>query len=175
MAYIIDFAKNLEQSADQLKPILLICAGIAAVIIGLIIWLAGSAFKKTFFAIIGLVLGAIFGYVFSEKNINHTLAFAAAGAIILAIIGLILSGSSISRRLLSALIFSVFGSAAIFAGLILLLLYKGSQPVTNIIQKQHFFAAVFVAMAVSGTVEQLLFCKSPKKHLKNEQKKCKDS
>lgn len=175
MAYIIDFAKNLEQSADQLKPISLIGPGIAAVIIGLIIWLAGSAFKKTFFALIGLAAGAIFGYLFTEKNINHTVAFAIAGAIIFAMLALILSRSSIFWRLLSAFIFSVFGTAAIFAGLTLLLIYKGSQPVTLIAQKQYFFASVFVAMAVFGTIEQLVFCKSTKKHLKNEQKKCKDS
>jgi len=172
--YIIDFAKNLEASAGQIKPILLIGPGIAAVIVGIIIWLAGSSFKKISFALIGLTAGALLGYFSTGKSINHAIGFAAAGVITFTILALLLSGSSIFPRLLSALILSVLGTALVFAGLIMLLIYKGSQPVTYIIQKQYFFAAIFAIMAVFGTIEQLLFCKQAKKTLKNEQKKCKD-
>ncbi len=174
MNHIIDFAKNLEASAGQIKPILLIGPGTAAVIVGIIIWLAGSNFKKISSALIGLTAGALLGYFSTGKSINHAIGFAAAGAITFTIIALLLSGSSIFPRLLSALILSVFGTAIVFAGLIMLLIYKGSQPVTYIIQNQYFFAAVFAVMAVFGTIEQLLFCKSTKKLLKTEQKKCKD-
>jgi len=172
--YIIDFAKELEASGDQVKPILLIGPGIAAVIVGIIIWLAGSNFKKISFAIIGLTAGALLGYFSTGKSINHAISFASAGAIIFIIIAVLLSGRSIFARFLSALILSVLGTAVIFAGMIMLLIYKGSQPVTYIIQKQYFFGSVFAIMAVFGTIEQLLLCKQAKKSLKNEEKKCKD-
>ena len=174
MNNIIDFAKNLEDSVGQIKPILLIGLGIVGVIVGIIIWLAGSSFRKISFALIGLTAGAMLGYFSTGKSINHAVGFAAAGAIIFTIIALLLSGSTILCRLLSALILSVLGTAMTFAGMIMLLIYKGSLPVTYISEKPYFFAAVFAVMAVFGTIEQLLFCKSPKNRLKTEQKKCKD-
>ena len=172
--HIIDFAKNLEQSAGQEKAILLIGPGIAAVIVGIIIWLAGSNFRKISFALIGLTAGALLGYFSTEKSINHAIGFAAAGIITFTIIALLLSGSSIFPRLLSASILSAIGTAMVFAGLIMLLIYKGSLPVTYISEKPYFFAAVFAVMAVFGSIEQLLFCKSTKKLLKTEQKEFKD-
>jgi hypothetical protein len=172
--YIIDFAKELEQSGTQIKPILLIGPGIAAVIVGIIIWLAGSNFKKISFAIIGLTAGGLLGYFSTGKSINQAIGFAAAGVIIFTIIAVLLLGGSTFKRLLSALVLSVVGTAMVFAGMIMLLIYKGSQPVTYIIQKQYFFAAIFAIMAVFGTVEQLLLCKQSKKSLKTEEKKCKD-
>lgn len=167
MNNIIDFAKELESSAGQEKAILLIGPGIAAVIVGVVIWLAGSNFKKISFALIGLIAGALLGYFSTGNSINHAIGFAAAGAITFTIIALLLSGGSIFPRLLSALILSVFGTALVFAGLIMLLIYKGSLPVTYISEKQYFFAAVFVVMTVFGTIEQLLFCKQAKKPLEN--------
>jgi hypothetical protein len=168
MDRIIDFAKELEASAAQIRPILLIGPGIAAGIVGIIIWLAGSNFRKTSFALIGLTAGGLLGYFSTGKSINHAIGFGAAGAIIFAIIAILLSGRSILMRLLSALILSVLGTALAFTGLILLLIYKGSEPVTYIVQKQYFFAAVFAIMAGFGTIEQLLFCKKAKKSLKTE-------
>ncbi len=172
--HIIDFAKELEASAAQIKPILLIGPGTVAVIVGIIIWLAGSSFRKISFAIIGLTAGALLGYFSTGKSINHAIGFAAAGAITFTIIALLLSGGSIMPRLLSALILSVIGTAMIFAGMVMLLLYKGSQPVSYIIQKQYFFAAIFAIMAGFGLFEQLLLCKQAKKSLKTERKRYKD-
>ena len=61
-------------------------------------------------------------------------------------------------NLTSALCSAVLGTLLIFAGMILLLLYKGAMPVTVIDRKASFFAAVFGVMVVFGTVEQLLLC-----------------
>lgn len=65
-------------------------------------------------------------------------------------------------RLNAAICFSVLGTMLIFAGMILLLLYKGSEPVGRISGRPLFYAGVFTAMAVFGTLEQLLLCRGSK-------------
>ncbi len=45
------------------------------------------------------------------------------------------------------------------AGMILLLLYKGAMPASEIADKSSFYAAVFVVMVAFGTGEQLLLCR----------------
>jgi len=61
-------------------------------------------------------------------------------------------------RLTSALCCATLGTLLVFAGMILLLLYKGAVPVSSICRKQPFFLAVFVAMITFGTIGQLLLC-----------------
>ena len=73
----------------------------------------------------------------------------------------IVVGSSL-RQLTSALCCSALGTVLIFAGMILLLLNKGSMPVNIISSRSSFYIAVFSAMMVFGTTEQLLLCKQPK-------------
>jgi hypothetical protein len=46
----------------------------------------------------------------------------------------------------------------VFAGMISLLLHKGAAPVSSIRARPSFYTAVFMAMAVFGTIEQLLLC-----------------
>ena len=58
----------------------------------------------------------------------------------------------------SALCCAVLGTILIFAGMVLLLMYKGAMPVTVIDQKASLFAAVFGAMVAFGTIEQLVLC-----------------
>ncbi len=77
---------------------------------------------------------------------------AAAAAIILIIAGFFL------WRLTSAWFYAVLGTLLIFAGMILLLLYKGAMPISRITDNQAFYAAVLAAMAAFGTIVQLLFC-----------------
>ena len=67
------------------------------------------------------------------------------------------------RRLASALCCSALGTMLIFAGMILLLLYKGSVPISSIYSKPPFYGAVFVAMTGFGTIEQLLLCQRAKR------------
>jgi hypothetical protein len=61
-------------------------------------------------------------------------------------------------NLTSALCSAVLGTLLIFAGMVLLLLYKGSIPVTVIDRKASFFAVVFGVMVAFGTIEQLVLC-----------------
>ncbi|UCC98204.1 MAG: hypothetical protein JSW66_20450 [Phycisphaerales bacterium] len=65
-------------------------------------------------------------------------------------------------RLSAAVCFSALGTMLIFAGMILLLLYKGSEPVSRISGRPLFYAGVCAAMVVFGTFEQLLFCRAAK-------------
>jgi hypothetical protein len=65
-------------------------------------------------------------------------------------------------QLASALCCSALGTVLIFAGMILLLLNKGSMPVSIISSRSPFYIAVFAAMMAFGTTEQLLLCKEPK-------------
>jgi hypothetical protein len=62
-------------------------------------------------------------------------------------------------HLTSALCCAALGTLLIFAGMILLLLYKGAQPISAISQKETFYVTVFIAMTAAGTIEQLLLCR----------------
>jgi len=84
-------------------------------------------------------------------------AIIAAPAVIFLICGVLL------WRWTTALFFSVLGTMVVFLGMLLLLSYKGTEPVSHIRSKPLISAAVFLAMAAFGTVVQLLLCKSSKK------------
>lgn len=73
----------------------------------------------------------------------------------LLIVGLLLA------RLAGALTCSAVGSGLVFAGLILLLIYKGSTPVARMEQQGAFFGLVLLGMGAVGTLEQLLLCPPP--------------
>ncbi len=51
----------------------------------------------------------------------------------------------------------------VFAGMILLLLQRGSPAISSIFHKSPFYAAVFVGMAAFGICVQLIFSKQKKK------------
>ncbi len=77
-------------------------------------------------------------------------------------------------RLVSALCCSALGTLLIFAGMILLLLYKGSAPITQIAARSPFYGAVFIGMTAFGTVEQLLLCRYEEKKSKRKKRADKD-
>ena len=66
-------------------------------------------------------------------------------------------------RLASALFFSVTGTVVIFLGMILLLSYKGTEPISHIRSNPFISAAIFFAMIGFGAIVQLLLCKDKKK------------
>ena len=57
---------------------------------------------------------------------------------------------------------ATLGTMLIFAGMILLLLYKGSMPISSIIRNGPFFSGVFLLLMVSGTAAQLLLFRNAK-------------
>lgn len=93
--------------------------------------------------------------------------------IIIAVIPIVLiAGGILVWRLTSALFYASGGTVLIFAGMILLLIYKGSMPISAIIDRQLFYAAVITAMIAFGTIVQLFLCgktrtKSRRKKEKN--------
>jgi hypothetical protein len=76
-------------------------------------------------------------------------------------IGVVIGGSLL-WRLTAALYFSATGTILVFAGMILLLLYKGAMPVSRICSRPSAYSGLFAAMVVFGTAEQMLLCRGAK-------------
>ena len=70
------------------------------------------------------------------------------------------------RKLVGAMSCSAIGTIVIFAGMITLLLYKGSQPLTHIFSRPAFYIAAAVCMIVFGTVVEMLLCPATKNKIK---------
>jgi len=85
------------------------------------------------------------------------LAVMAASGLVPLALGLLLA------RLAGALACSVFGSLLIFAGLIVLLIFKGSAPVGLLQRQAALYGLVLLGMTAFGTIEQLVLCPAPKR------------
>jgi len=90
--------------------------------------------------------------IWSQMPVRNWAIIAALGVIFLA-------AGSFLWSLTSALCCSTLGTLLIFCGMILLLLYKGSVPITHISQNQRIYLSVFLAMIVFGACVQLLLCR----------------
>jgi hypothetical protein len=244
---MLEVLQSFEQSAATFSPIVLIGPGMAAVVIGLFIWLGGLGFRrlllaaagaasgwlcgffligrtftialalaciiavvavifeKAFMIILAAALAAVIGFVLlnarqvptSAKTASRTQArdirssltvmesysFDAGqkvrqtwsdmpalnwGVIVLAVLVAIVAGFFL-WRLVSAFCCAALGTTLIFAGMISLLLYKGSAPITAIYNRPSFYGIAFAAMTAFGTVEQLIFCR-PKKEAKRKKR-----
>lgn len=254
---MLEIAQNFEQIATRFSPIVLICPGLASVLVGLFIWLGGLGLRRLLVTIVGAVSGGICGFFITGRNITLAMLLAGLTAVIAVIferifiliitVGLttvfalaILTGPyiynaqtigplnpseiqnqptllSVSQtieiietyandfsaeikqtfsqiqpykwaiiaasvvffmlagfflqRLTLALCCAVLGTILVFAGMISLLLYKGTLPVSRIYDRASFYAVVFVAMITFGTIEQLLLCPRPQKRPKPATKK----
>jgi len=245
---MLEIFQNFEQMTARISPLVLIGAGVAALLVGLFIWLGGLSIGKVLVGIAGAVCGVFVGlYVIGRNTFSALLAAAVAAVIAIifekviiillaailaaAICFAVLAGPYIEnsqaqtavapnemptqaatpgasesfreikayaldvggkikqagskmpvqkwaivaapavilvvggltlRRLTSALYFSVQGTLFVFAGMILLLLYKGTKPLSHIRINPSIYASVFAAMTAFGTIEQLLICKRVK-------------
>jgi hypothetical protein len=72
---------------------------------------------------------------------------------------LFLVGVFVFRRFGAALCFSALGTLFIAGGMVLLLFYKGSTPLSWIASRPLMYAGIAGGMTAFGTVEQLLFCR----------------
>jgi len=232
---MFEILQNFEQSAGRLSPIVLIGPGLAAVLIGLFVWLGGLGLRRVLAIVLGAIIGWICGFFFVGRNVMAAAVSALAGAlvgtvlykVIITIITVLLAaalgfavvhlvgtdfgvsqetnteyqsrkpveGPALSvgesaqlmkahmidfgdeikqacskmplynwaivagfylQRLTSALSCAALGTLLIFAGMILLLFYKGSVPIGIIYNKPLFYAAVFGVMVAFGTIVQLL-------------------
>jgi hypothetical protein len=250
---MLQILRDLESAIGGtvgLSPVVLVGPGLAAVLVGLFIWLGGLGFRKLLLPAAGAITGAVCGFFIIGQNLISVVFSAAVAAGIAAILDrvfiailtaalaaafafVVLAGPYIENsqqtatirpgdmlaqgqansvresaekmkayiidagqrikhaglqmpvyhwaiimvlalifivagfslwRFAMALCCSILGSLLIFAGMILLLLYKGAVPVSIICSKSSYYASVFIAMTAFGTIEQLILCKHPETH-----------
>jgi len=93
----------------------------------------------------------------------------AAGALAAAVV---LGAGFVLTRLVTAVTCAWLGTASIFGGMILLLLYKGARPLTFIYDRTAFFGLIVLVMVGFGTLSQLLLCpmrrRKPQAHAKHK-------
>ena len=248
---MLEFIQHFEQIAARFRPVVLIVPGLAAVLLGLFIWLGGLRFRRFIAVVIGAVIGGVCGFFAAGRNVTAALVSTGVGAglgvifkkifiiiltaaiaalagfvvlnwpaienadnlkqfpeyrtpndnehfdirevveimteyiatfsatlrevcsqmpsrnwAVIAAIGVIFIAAGLFLwRITSAFCCSAVGTTLIFAGMILLLLYKGSEPLSSIYRSTSwYYIAVFAAMIAFGTIEQLLlFRPAPKK------------
>lgn len=79
-------------------------------------------------------------------------AYGGAAGVVLAVVFFCL----VMPRFFIAVISAGLGSAVVFAGMIILLFYKGSEPISLIAAKPKFYGIAFGAMVAFGAIMQLL-------------------
>lgn len=149
----------------------LVSAGVGVVI--------ALVLEKIFVTIMAAVLAAVLGFtVMGRICVGQADSLEQACSqmpvyswvIIAALVIISIAAGFFFRRLISALCFAAFGAILIFAGMILLLSYKGTEPISYISGKPSFYGMVFAAMVAFGTIEQLLLCRFAKAKAKREEK-----
>lgn len=103
-----------------------------------------------------------------SRMLVYERAIIAALAVIFAAAGFFL------RRLTSAFCCAALGTILIFAGMILMLLYKGAAPISRICQNQLYYIGIFAAMTAFGMTEQLLLCQRIRERLTRRKGKSRD-
>lgn len=84
-------------------------------------------------------------------------------AIVAAVMFALLLVGLLFRQLGAVLVCSILGTAMIFAGLVLLLMFKGAGPIMRIEARAPFFGLVLLAMVIFGTLEQWGLCRRAEK------------
>lgn len=161
---MLELLQNFEQAAATLDPKIMVAAGLISVLSGLFVWLGGLGFRKVLVTVAGVTVGAVCAFFVIGCNILLAIIIGIVTGSVAMILEKILIAGSVFWRLVSALGCAVLGTLLIFAGMIMLLSYKGIQPVSYIGQRQSFYLGVFSAMVIFGMVAQLLFCRGVQKH-----------
>lgn len=96
---------------------------------------------------------------FAEKIKQDVSGVPAKALIISAIAGLaVVILGFFMPQFIAALTCAALGTGVIFVGMMLLLLYKGAQPITHVYGKANIYNTVVLAMVVFGSAVQLLLC-----------------
>lgn len=85
-------------------------------------------------------------------------------AIVAAATAGMLTLGALFQSLGAALSCATLGTTMIFAGLLLLVIFKGSAPVERLADRPAFYGLVFAGMTVFGTLEQLTLCRRAEQH-----------
>jgi hypothetical protein len=241
---MLEITQYFEQVAVQFNAIVLIGLGLAAVLLGLFVWLGGLGLRRPLLAVVGAIGSGACAFFATGRNTALTAVSAGIGAavavmfekvfitiltaalvvvfglavftrpylrkaegtthtnwyemqnqtqtynvrqtvevlkayvydiyydikhacpqmplyswlIIAALVVIFIAAGYFYWPLISAFCCAALGTISIFVGMILLLLYKGSAPVSGICNRVPFYLGVFAAMTAFGTVEQLLLC-----------------
>lgn len=166
---MLEIAHNFERSAANFVPALLVGPGLACVVTGLFLWLGGLGFRKIFIALTATGYGGFAGFLISGRNGLIIIGSAVGAAIAALVMQKVFETDSVIWKVISALCCAAMGTLFVFAGMILLLLYKGSLPVSTIGDKQSFYAGVFGVMIVFGAIVQLVLCGYPGDKLREKE------
>ncbi|UCD62558.1 MAG: hypothetical protein JSW34_07250, partial [Candidatus Zixiibacteriota bacterium] len=79
---MFEILQDFEQVTTRFSPIVLIGPGLAAVIVGLFIWLGGLKYTRVLVAVLGAVCGGICGFFIIGRNIMAAAVLAAAAALL---------------------------------------------------------------------------------------------
>jgi hypothetical protein len=82
---MLEILQNFEQAAPKLAPVVVILPGLAALVVGLFVWLAGLGFKRLLAGLIGAIAGGIAGFFLAGRN-TASVAVSAGVAALIAII-----------------------------------------------------------------------------------------
>jgi hypothetical protein len=243
---VVEILKSFEQVAGRFGPWVLLTPGLAAVVLGLVAWLAGVRLQRIVLAVFGAAVGALVSFLVGGPNPPVVVVAAGGGAalgallprvflaVLLAVFGVaiaftVLAGTHLqeqqgtlcgaqdtgkvetytvgqsldvvraysidvadctkaaARKLVpvnwailaavasgllvlgllfirpaGALTCSLLGTALVFTGLILLLIFKGTEPIGRVQQQGAYYGLVLVGMAAFGTLEQLVLCRPAK-------------
>ena len=140
-------------------------------------------FERIFITIMAAVLAAVLSFAilgggYFEKTGSLGQACSQmplySWVIISALIIIFIAVGFFFWSLTSALCCATLGTILIFAGMILLLSYKGSEPIGHISSAKPYYTMIFAAMVAFGTIEQLFLCRSAKDKSKKEKEVKKD-
>lgn len=101
---MIEILKSFEQEAGRFDPAVLVMPGLALVVLGLVVWLAGMCLRRMVLALVGVAVGAMAGWLFNGPNPVLVGVAAGGGAVF----------SALVPRLSTALVLAAFGVAVAF-------------------------------------------------------------
>ena len=79
---MLEIAKNLERIGAGSDPKILIAAAIAAILVGLFLWLGGLGLKRLLVVVVGAIGGGICAFFFVRQNPLHVAILGLAGAVV---------------------------------------------------------------------------------------------
>jgi len=79
---MLEIAKNLERIGAGSDPKILIAAAIAAILVGLFLWLGGLGQRKLLVIAVGAIGGGICAYFFVRQNPLHVAILGLVGAVV---------------------------------------------------------------------------------------------
>ncbi len=166
---MLEIIQNFERTASSFDPKVKLLIGLAGAGIGLFLWLGGLGLKKPLTILIGLASGAVAGFILTNHNLKLTVLSAAAAAVVALTVeqtySRIFRTGFFFARLIPALFCAACGGVLVFAGMVSLLLFKGTRSFDYISTKESFYNTVFAVMVAFGTVIQLLLCPRMKEKL----------